>query len=144
MGEILHIVPQAADKWNSYTTCKRDLIVHRNASRAHSSIPYPRTYLTITHTHTHTHVHAHAHTHTHTHMNAHMNTLKMDILMIIMHAYSNNKKVDESRGILVQSHLEVTHTSAKCTIHKSKMNAYFKIATLANHSSVCAITIIPY
>ena len=26
LGEILHIVPQAADKWNSYSTCKHDLL----------------------------------------------------------------------------------------------------------------------
>lgn len=25
LGEILHIVPQAADKWNSYSTWKHDL-----------------------------------------------------------------------------------------------------------------------
>lgn len=26
LGEILHIVPQAADKWDSYSTCKHDLL----------------------------------------------------------------------------------------------------------------------
>lgn len=26
LGEILHIVPQAADKWKSYSTCKHDLL----------------------------------------------------------------------------------------------------------------------
>ena len=56
LGEILHIVPQAADKWDSYTSCKHERM--------------------RTHTHRHTDTQTHRHRHTHTHTRVYTNTTK--------------------------------------------------------------------